>query len=245
MIDLSTLPYGIIDRTTAEGKSELYEELDLYSYSTKGTEYDPTNPQADTSQPLGKKVSRVRKNYPILYNSTVTPEILVSSFSSSRFIVSPTDVYNDGDTQNNLASDILKDTEGNPGANSITMTWAEANGRLNTANSQNWDIPSQATNTGCYAYRGKSGKDEPDTAEMYREVYFHHDELCEKFMEKTGIVVTGFDEENIDRWFEVIEERTAILKQGDYEDAKEELMEIAAFLGNQLVKYLFFKSFLD
>lgn len=40
------------------------------------------------------------------------------------------------------------------------------------------------------------------------------------------------------RWFEVIEERTAILKQGDYEDAKEELMEIAAFLGNQLVKYL-------
>lgn len=41
-----------------------------------------------------------------------------------------------------------------------------------------------------------------------------------KFMEKTGIVVTGFDEENIDRWFEVIEERTAILKQGDYEDAK-------------------------
>ena len=82
------------------------------------------------------------------------------------------------------------------------------------------------------------GLEEPDTAEMYREVYFHHDELCEKFIEKTGIVVTGFDEENIDRWFEVIEERTAILKQGDYEDAKEELMEIAAFLGNQLVKYL-------
>lgn len=82
------------------------------------------------------------------------------------------------------------------------------------------------------------GLEEPDTAEMYREVYFHHDELCEKFMEKTGIVVIGFDEENIDRWFEVIEERTAILKQGDYEDAKEELMEIAAFLGNQLVKYL-------
>ena len=51
------------------------------------------------------------------------------------------------------------------------------------------------------------GLEEPDTAEMYREVYFHHDELCEKFMEKTGIVVTGFDEENIDRWFEVIEER--------------------------------------
>ena len=23
------------------------------------------------------------------------------------------------------------------------------------------------------------GLEEPDTAEMYREVYFHHDELCE------------------------------------------------------------------
>ena len=40
------------------------------------------------------------------------------------------------------------------------MTWAEANGRLNTANSQGWNIPSKAMNTGCYAYKGKSGKDE-------------------------------------------------------------------------------------
>ena len=64
LIDLSTLPYGITDRTTAEGKTELYEELDLYSYSTKGTEYDPENPQKDASQPLGKKVFRGRKNYP-------------------------------------------------------------------------------------------------------------------------------------------------------------------------------------
>lgn len=28
------------------------------------------------------------------------------------------------------------------------------------------------------------GLEEPDTAEMYREVYFHHDELCEKFYGK-------------------------------------------------------------
>lgn len=61
LIDLSTLPYGITDRTTAEGKTELYEELDLYSYSTKGTEYDPENPQKDASQPLGKKVFRRKK----------------------------------------------------------------------------------------------------------------------------------------------------------------------------------------
>ena len=82
------------------------------------------------------------------------------------------------------------------------------------------------------------GKEETDTAEMYHELYFHHDELCEKFIQKTGIKVTGFDEENINYWFDVIEERVAILKQGDYEHAKEELVEMAAFLGNQLVKYL-------
>lgn len=162
LIDLSTLPYGITDRTTAEGKTELYEELDLYSYSTKGTEYDPENPQKDASQPLGKKVFRGRKNYPpSKTTTTVTLQTLVSSFSSPRFIVSPTDVYNDGDTKSNSASSILQDTEGTPQSNSITMTWAEANGRLNTANSQGWNIPSKAMNTGCYAYKGKSGKDEP------------------------------------------------------------------------------------
>lgn len=82
------------------------------------------------------------------------------------------------------------------------------------------------------------GEEETDTAEMYHKLYFYHDELCEKFIQKTGIKVTGFDEENINYWFDVIEERVAILKQGDYAHAKEELVEMAAFLGNQLVKYL-------
>ena len=79
---------------------------------------------------------------------------------------------------------------------------------------------------------------ETDTDEMYHELYYHHDELCEKFIRKTGIKATGYDEENINHWFDVIEERVSVLKQGDYEDAKEELVEMAAFLGNQLVKYM-------
>ena len=191
LIDLSTLPYGITDRTTAEGKTELYEELDLYSYSTKGTEYDPENPQKDASQPLGKKVFRGRKNYPpSKTTTTVTLQTLVSSFSSPRFIVSPTDVYNDGDTKNNSASSILQDTEGTPQSNSITMTWAEANGRLNTANSQGWNIPSKAMNTGCYAYKGKSGKDEPgswrvpNSRELSMILVFAHE--LEQFSSETG-----------------------------------------------------------
>mgnify|MGYP001533795026 FL=1 len=191
LIDLSTLPYGITDRTTAEGKTELYEELDLYSYSTKGTEYDPENPQKDASQPLGKKVFRGRKNYPpSKTTTTVTLQTLVSSFSSPRFIVSPTDVYNDGDTKSNSASSILQDTEGTPQSNSITMTWAEANGRLNTANSQGRNIPSKAMNTGCYAYKGKSGKDEPgswrvpNSRELSMILVFAHE--LERFSSETG-----------------------------------------------------------
>lgn len=191
LIDLSTLPYGITDRTTAEGKTELYEELDLYSYSTKGTEYDPENPQKDASQPLGKKVFRGRKNYPpSKTTTTVTLQTLVYSFSSPRFIVSPTDVYNDGDTKSNSASSILQDTEGTPQSNSITMTWAEANGRLNTANSQGWNIPSKAMNTGCYAYKGKSGKDEPgswrvpNSRELSMILVFAHE--LERFSSETG-----------------------------------------------------------
>lgn len=191
LIDLSTLPYGITDRTTAEGKTELYEELDLYSYSTKGTEYDPENPQKDASQPLGKKVFRGRKNYPpSKTTTTVTLQTLVFSFSSPRFIVSPTDVYNDGDTKSNSASSILQDTEGTPQSNSITMTWAEANGRLNTANSQGWNIPSKAMNTGCYAYKGKSGKDEPgswrvpNSRELSMILVFAHE--LEQFSSETG-----------------------------------------------------------
>ena len=191
LIDLSTLPYGITDRTTAEGKTELYEELDLYSYSTKGTEYDPENPQKESPKRLGKAVVRGRKNYPpSKTTTTVTLQTLVSSFSSPRFIVSPTDVYNDGDTKSNSASSILQDTEGTPQSNSITMTWAEANGRLNTANSQGWNIPSKAMNTGCYAYKGKSGKDEPgswrvpNSRELSMILVFAHE--LERFSSETG-----------------------------------------------------------
>ena len=43
---------------------------------------------------------------------------------------------------------------------------------------------------------------------------------------------------NINNWFEVIEERVAVLKKQSYEQSKWELVEMAAFLGNQLVKYL-------
>ena len=60
---------------------------------------------------------------------------------------------------------------------------------------------------------------------------------------KTGILVTEFDGRRggiSTRWFEVIEERTTSnIKAGVITRMqKEELDGIAAFLGNQLVKYL-------
>ena len=190
MIDLTNLPYGIADRTTTEGKKELYEELDLYSYSTTGKEYNESNPtETDVSKSLNKKGFRVIKNYPM--SSAITPETLVPSFSSRKFIVSPTDVYNDGDTRSNTSSDILQDINGKPRKNSITMTWAEANGRLNTANTQGWNIASKAMNTGCYAYKGKSGKDEfgswrvPSDRELSMILIFAHELESEKYASKT------------------------------------------------------------
>lgn len=74
--------------------------------------------------------------------------------------------------------------------------------------------------------------------QMVRNIYYKHRALSKKFVQENGIEVTGFDPENIERWFAVIEERVKILQQGTVEDAKEELTEMAAFLGVQLVKYM-------
>ena len=74
--------------------------------------------------------------------------------------------------------------------------------------------------------------------EMVRNIYYRHEELSEKFIRENGIEVTGYDPENLDRWFEVIEKRVKVLQQGPYEDAKEELSEMAAFLGVQIIKYI-------
>ena len=38
-------------------------------------------------------------------------------------------------------------------------------------------------------------------------------------------------------WFEIIERRVQELKKGEYQVAKKELVEMAAFLGEQLVRY--------
>lgn len=74
--------------------------------------------------------------------------------------------------------------------------------------------------------------------EMYHELYLYHKELAKMFVEKTGIISTGYDEKNLKRWFDYIDGKIEELRKGTYDDAaKKELLEMAAFLGEQIVKY--------
>ena len=75
------------------------------------------------------------------------------------------------------------------------------------------------------------------TNEMYHELYLKHSELAACFQQEHNIQLVAFDDENIDKWFEVIEERVEELKKGEYDDAKGELVKIAAFLGDALIHF--------
>ncbi len=74
--------------------------------------------------------------------------------------------------------------------------------------------------------------------ELHHELYYRHKELAEAFVEKTGMLSTGYDEENLKRWFDYIAIRIEEMKNGTVDAAaKKEFLEIAAFLGEQIVKY--------
>lgn len=77
-----------------------------------------------------------------------------------------------------------------------------------------------------------------ETNEMYQELYFNHSELAEKYQNEMGLKVGEFNEVYIEEWFEIIKERVEILQKGKFEDAKEEIVKMAAFLGEQIRKAL-------
>lgn len=76
-----------------------------------------------------------------------------------------------------------------------------------------------------------------DTPKMHKELYMHHKELADRFEKRTGMFATGYDKENVERWFEYIDERMKELKEKDFEEVIDEILEMAAFLGEQIVKY--------
>ena len=81
-------------------------------------------------------------------------------------------------------------------------------------------------------------KSTPFDYEMHHELYLHHKELAEAFVQRTGMIATDYDEENLKRWFDYIDSRIEEMSRREYDDAdKKELTEMAAFLGEQIVNY--------
>lgn len=78
---------------------------------------------------------------------------------------------------------------------------------------------------------------EYDTSEMHEDLYQNHEKLAESFIEKTGMTSTGYNRENLERWFDYIEQRVTELRKIDFGAGRNEWLEIAAFLGEQIVKY--------
>lgn len=76
------------------------------------------------------------------------------------------------------------------------------------------------------------------TNEMFCELYFHHAELAERFQKRTGLEAEQMDEVHINQWFDVIAARVEELQKGSYEEAKGELVEMAAFLGVQIERHM-------
>ena len=72
--------------------------------------------------------------------------------------------------------------------------------------------------------------------EMYHELYFHHEILTEQFKQRYQIESVVFDLEHINHWFQIIENITEELQKGEFEEAKQPLVEIAAFLGDSLIE---------
>jgi hypothetical protein len=145
-INAEELPRNVVVR---KDNMDYYVDANLYKYTLTGENSDPVLDELG-NQVVVKRPQRYASdtNYP----------------TSKRFIISPTDVYNDGTT-----------TDGTiPGTdiqNSPTMNWATANGWLATANTTKPTETSSATAMGCPQYRGKNGTDEPGTwrTPTYRE----------------------------------------------------------------------------
>ena len=74
--------------------------------------------------------------------------------------------------------------------------------------------------------------------DMFIKLRDEHEMLTRNYIEKNGIVATGFDRENIDRWVEhICNEVDNLQDEEDLDKVKDKLIELAAFLGDQIVKY--------
>lgn len=113
--------------------SDFYTEVKLF-------ETDQTTPVTDVDG-NNVYVRRITRHYTNNQYARA-PDINLSR----RFILSPQSISSDGTTP----------------VTATTVTWAQANGYLNAANSQSFNNPpptASAAMTGCSAYQGKDGSD--------------------------------------------------------------------------------------
>lgn len=117
--------------------SDFYTEVKLY-------ETDQTTPVTDVDG-NNVYVKRITRHYTNNQYARA-PDINLSR----RFILSPQSISSDGTTP----------------VTATTVTWAQANGYLNAANSQRFNNPpptASAAMTGCSTYQGKDGQDAKGT----------------------------------------------------------------------------------
>ena len=136
-INAEELPRNVVVR---KDNMDYYVDADLHKYTVDGNNSDPVLDVSGNQVVVKRPKRHEYLGYP----------------TSKRFIISPTDVYNDGTT----ASGTIPDTDIK---NSPTMDWATANGWLATANTTKSTETNSATAMGCPQYRGKNGTDEPGT----------------------------------------------------------------------------------
>ena len=144
-INAEELPRNVVVR---KDNMDYYVDANLHKYTVDGNNSDPVLDESGNQVVVKRPKRHEYSDYP----------------TSKRFIISPTDVYNDGTT----ATGTIPDTDIK---NSPIMDWATANGWLASANSNTPDVTSSATAMGCTQYRGKDGTDEPGTwrTPTYRE----------------------------------------------------------------------------
>lgn len=136
-INAEELPRNVVVR---KDNMEYYVEANLYKYTVDGNNSDPVLDGSGNQVVVKRPKRHEYSDYP----------------TSKRFIISPTDVYNDGTTTSGTIP-------GTDIENSQKMNWASANGWLATANTTKPTETNSATAMGCPQYRGKDGTDEPGT----------------------------------------------------------------------------------
>lgn len=144
-INAEELPRNVVVR---KDNMDYYVDANLYKYTVDGNNSDPVLDESGNQVVVKRPKRHEYSDYP----------------TSKRFIISPTDVYNDGTTTSGTIP-------GTDIKNSPIMDWATANGWLATANTTKPTETNSATAMGCPQYRGKDGTDEPGTwrTPTYRE----------------------------------------------------------------------------